>query len=81
MTKQTITVTAVVSDQGSTVQNYMYDSLDRLSSAYEKPLNRSQTNCGSDPAKYWKQTIVYDANGNRAFNTALNRTTALIRTN
>ncbi|MGD9562517.1 MAG: hypothetical protein AB7F88_09895 [Pyrinomonadaceae bacterium] len=49
VTKQTITVPTVGSNPGfAAVQNYTYDSLNRLSSADEKPLNWSQTNCDSD---------------------------------
>lgn len=63
---QTITVPTVGVATGFTaVQNYTYDSLNRLLSADEKP--QGWANCTSDPTKCWKQTFTYDRHGNRRF--------------
>jgi len=59
------------------VQNYTYDSLNRLESADEKPSGWTQTNCDGDPTKCWKQTFKYDRHGNRNFNTTGTNTTTL----
>ncbi len=61
MTKQTITVPTVGASTGFTaVQNYTYDSLNRLKSAEETI--SSQTS--------WKQTFTFDRYGNRNFDEA-----------
>jgi len=55
---QTITVPTVGTEQGFTaVQNYSYDSLNRLKSATET-INSTES---------WKQTFVFDRYGNRNF--------------
>jgi RHS repeat-associated protein len=59
------------------VQNYSYDSLNRLKQADEKPLGYTQTQCDQNPAQCWKQTFNYDRFGNRNFDTANNNTTTL----
>lgn len=65
---QTITVPTVGSYTGFTaVQNYSYDSLNRLQSAYERPDGWSESNCTTDPTKCWKQTFKFDRYGNRRF--------------
>ncbi|MDI1240474.1 MAG: RHS repeat-associated core domain-containing protein [bacterium] len=69
---QTITIPGVTLPF---VQNYTYDSLNRLESAEEKPSGWS--NCTADPTKCWKQTFKYDRYGNRNFNTAGTNTTTL----
>ena len=68
---QTVTVPSVGATPGFTaVQNYSYDSLNRLKQADEKPQNWNDTNCTSDPTKCWKQTFTYDRYGNRRFDDA-----------
>ena len=58
---QTITVPTVGTNQGFTaVQNYTYDSLNRLKSANET-INSTET---------WKQTFLFDRYGNRRFDEA-----------
>ncbi len=47
------------------VQNYTYDSLNRLAAADEKP--DGWADCTSDPTKCWTQTFTYDRYGNRRF--------------
>jgi len=69
---QTITIPGVTLPF---VQNYTYDSLNRLESAEEKPSGWS--NCTADPTQCWKQTFKYDRYGNRNFNTAGTNTTTL----
>lgn len=65
LAQQTITVPTVGQTQGFTaVQNYSYDSLNRLKDATET-MSGNQT---------WKQTFVYDLFGNRRFD-PLNTTT------
>ena len=65
---QQITVPTVGANAGFTaIQNYNYDSLNRLKDASETVSN-SQT---------WKQTFQYDRFGNRTFNTSNNNTTTL----
>ena len=60
---QTITVPTTGNVQGFTaVQNYTYDSLNRLKSATE--------NINSNPTPEWKQTFQYDRYGNRRFDEA-----------
>jgi RHS repeat-associated protein len=55
---QTVTVPTIGTTQGfSAIQEYTYDSLNRLKTAEEK-VNNSQT---------WKQTFSYDRYGNRRF--------------
>ncbi len=63
---QTITVPTVGQTPAFTaVQNYTYDSLNRLKSADEKPLG--WTDCTSDPTKCWQQVFTFDRHGNRNF--------------
>ena len=65
---QTITVSGT---SGFTaVQNYTYDSLNRIKDADEKPQGWTSTNCAGDPTKCWKQTFTYDRYGNRRFDEA-----------
>ena len=60
---QTITVPTVGIHTGFTaVQNYTYDSLNRLESATE--------NIDADPTPSWKQAFTYDRYGNRNFDEA-----------
>ena len=60
---QTITVPTVGIHTGFTaVQNYTYDSLNRLESATE--------NVDADPTPSWKQAFTYDRYGNRNFDEA-----------
>ena len=56
-----------VPSQFTAVQNYSYDSLNRLKSANET-ISGSQT---------WKQTFTFDRYGNRRFDTSNNNTTTL----
>jgi YD repeat-containing protein len=64
----TITIPTTGSNAGFTaIQNYTYDSLNRLESAAEN-VSSTQT---------WKQTFSYDRFGNRTFNTNNNNTTTL----
>ncbi|MGB7067864.1 MAG: ribonuclease domain-containing protein, partial [Pyrinomonadaceae bacterium] len=66
---QTITVPTAGSSQGFTaVQNYTYDSLNRLQSATE--------NIDGSPTPSWKQTFTFDCHGNRRFDTANTTTLA-----
>ena len=68
---QTITVPTVGTTPGFTaVQNYSYDSLNRLKLADEKPQGWTDTNCTSDPTKCWKQAFTFDRYGNRRFDEA-----------
>ena len=68
MQSQSITVPAVGSSQGFTaVQNYSYDSQNRMKQADEKPLNYLQADCTAHPEKCWQQTFTYDRYGNRRF--------------
>ena len=57
VTKQTITAPSIT----PLVQNYTYDSLNRLKSATENIQNSTET---------WKQTFQYDRYGNRNFDAA-----------
>ncbi len=65
---QTITTPTVGNVEGFTaVQNYSYDSLNRLKSAVETIPNQTG----------WKQTFKFDRYGNRTFDTENNNTTTL----
>ena len=65
---QQITVPTVGSNQGFVaIQNYTYDSLNRLKDAKEM-IGTTQT---------WKQTFTFDRYGNRNFDTTNNNTTTL----
>ncbi len=69
VTKQTITVPTIGTNQGFTAtQNYTYDSLNRLKSAVETIPNQTG----------WKQTFIFDRYGNRTFDTANNNTNTLL---
>lgn len=66
---QTVTVPTVGTNEGFTaVQNFTYDSLNRVKDAQE-------TISGIET---WKQTFNYDRYGNRTFDTASNNTTTLL---
>jgi RHS repeat-associated protein len=68
MKSQTMTVPSVGGSAGFVaVQNYSYDSLNRLEAAQET-ISGAQT---------WKQTFLYDRYGNRRFDAAGNNTTTL----
>ncbi len=74
---QTITVPTVGSNPGFTaVQNYTYDSLNRLKQADEKPSGYTQADCNANPTKCWKQTFTFDRYGNRNFDEANTTETA-----
>lgn len=62
--RQTITV---AQSNVSFVQDYTYDSLNRLKSAQEK----------NGATQTWKQTFLYDRFGNRTFDTSNNNTTTI----
>jgi hypothetical protein len=63
---QTITVPTVGQNPGFVaVQNYSYDSLNRLKSAVE-----NLTPTGGTSSQTWKQTFTFDRYGNRRFDTA-----------
>ena len=63
VTKQTITVPTVGQTPGFTaVQNYTYDSLNRLKSAVE-----NITPTGGSQSMSWQQTFEFDRYGNRNF--------------
>ncbi|QQS32772.1 MAG: hypothetical protein IPM50_14125 [Acidobacteriota bacterium] len=63
ITKQTITVPTVGVNTGFTaVQEYTYDSLNRLKSAVE-----NVTPHGGSATQSWKQTYTFDRYGNRRF--------------
>lgn len=65
---QTITVQNTAQTAGFTaVQNYTYDSLNRLKQADEKPFGYTQEQCNQNPGLCWKQTFDYDRYGNRNF--------------
>lgn len=64
---QSHTITVNGTSGFTAVQNYTYDSLNRLLSADEKPYGWTSTNCTGDPTKCWKQTFTYDRYGNRRF--------------
>ncbi|MBX3282035.1 MAG: RHS repeat-associated core domain-containing protein [Acidobacteria bacterium] len=60
---QVITVPTVGTNQGfAAVQNYTYDSLNRISQAAENITGQTPPN--------WKQTFIYDRYGNRRFDEA-----------
>src|SRR5690606_303578 len=66
VTKQTITVPTVGQTPGFTaVQNYTYDSLNRLKSAVE-----NITPTGGSQSMSWQQTFEFDRYGNRNFDEA-----------
>jgi RHS repeat-associated protein len=68
---QTISVPTVGVNTGfAAVQNYTYDSLDRLKSAVE-----NVTPHGGSAAQSWKQTYTFDRYGNRRFDFANGNTT------
>jgi len=68
---QTITVPSVGANQGfMAVQNYSYDSLNRLKSAVE-----NVTPHGGSASQSWKQTFTFDRYGNRRFDFANGNTT------
>ncbi|MBF2021956.1 MAG: RHS repeat-associated core domain-containing protein, partial [Hydrococcus sp. C42_A2020_068] len=70
---QTITVPAVGQIPGFTaVQNYSYDSLNRLKSAVE-----NVTPHGGTAVQSWRQTFTFDRYGNRRFDTTNGNTTTL----
>ncbi len=74
---QSITVPTVGSNPGFTaVQNYTYDSLNRIKQADEKPSGYTQEQCDANPTKCWKQTFTYDRFGNRNFDEAHTTETA-----
>ncbi|QQS32776.1 MAG: RHS repeat-associated core domain-containing protein [Acidobacteriota bacterium] len=71
ITKQTITVPTVGVNTGFTaVQDYTYDSLNRLKSAVE-----NVTPHGGSPTQSWKQAYTFDRYGNRRFDLANGNTT------
>ena len=64
----------VGANQGFTaIQNYNYDSLNRIKDATENSVANGQ----SSSSQTWKQTFNYDRFGNRTFDTANNNTTTL----
>ena len=64
---QNQTITVAGTGGFTAVQNYNYDSLNRLQAADEKPYGWIQSQCTSTPSMCWKQTFTYDRYGNRRF--------------
>ena len=55
----------------------IYDSVNRLQQAYERPDGWSESNCTNAPTMCWKQTFAFDRYSNRRFETSGGNTTTL----